>query len=235
MDLLPEISQSPRILSDVEAALKTKQFKAEIDDYIKVCFLFLFYLSRCLYRWLPYQNSPCNGLKEAIRWDTENTTQSCCCHSSRVLVHLDFFNWTWLSLLRECSCWIYLTWVYVLDQNRNVSGLISMDLKGRLSCSPQETLTSGSSYNVPLLNALVLYVGMQVSQQFWIFFSSVIALGFSILVLLSMAFTVVAMIITIAKIWHKMGAFVHFIPHFSTLMVCFDGFPPRLTSLSALK
>lgn len=36
VDLLPEISQSPRILSDVEAALKAKQLKAEVDDFIKV-------------------------------------------------------------------------------------------------------------------------------------------------------------------------------------------------------
>jgi hypothetical protein len=37
VDLLPEISQSPRILSDVEAALKAKQLKNEVDDFIKVC------------------------------------------------------------------------------------------------------------------------------------------------------------------------------------------------------
>lgn len=85
-----------------------------------------------------------------------------------------------------------------------------MDLKGRLSCSPQESLISGSSYNVPLLNALVLYVGMQVSQQFLFFLSSLIALRYFILVLLSMAFAVVAMIITRAKIWHNIDAFVHF-------------------------
>lgn len=37
VDLLPEISQAPRILSDVEAALKAKQLKTEVDDFIKVC------------------------------------------------------------------------------------------------------------------------------------------------------------------------------------------------------
>jgi CCR4-NOT transcription complex subunit 1 len=84
VDLLPEISQSPRILSDVEAALKAKQLKNEVDDFIK---------------------------------------------------------------------------------NRNQSALISMDLKGRLSLSAQEALASGTRYNVPLLNALVLYVGMQAVQQ----------------------------------------------------------------------
>jgi hypothetical protein len=35
--LLPEISQAPRILSDVESALKNKQLKAEVDDYLKAC------------------------------------------------------------------------------------------------------------------------------------------------------------------------------------------------------
>lgn len=37
VDLLPEIAQAPRILSDVEAALKNRQLKADIDEYIKVC------------------------------------------------------------------------------------------------------------------------------------------------------------------------------------------------------
>lgn len=36
MDLLPEISQAPHILFDVESALKNKQLKAEVDDYLKV-------------------------------------------------------------------------------------------------------------------------------------------------------------------------------------------------------
>lgn len=109
---------------------------------------------------------------------------------------------------------------FYCDQNRNVQDLISMDLKGRLSCSPQESLISGSSYNVPLLNALVLYVGMQVSQQFLFFFSSVIALRYFILVLLSMAFAIVAMITTRAKIWHNIDAFVHFCPPFLIHLWC---------------
>jgi CCR4-NOT transcription complex subunit 1 len=37
VDLLPEISQAPRILSDVESALKNKQLKTEVDDYLKAC------------------------------------------------------------------------------------------------------------------------------------------------------------------------------------------------------
>lgn len=36
VDLLPEISQAPHILFDVESALKNKQLKAEVDDYLKV-------------------------------------------------------------------------------------------------------------------------------------------------------------------------------------------------------
>ena len=37
IDLLAEISQSPRILSEVDAALKAKQMKADVDEYLKVC------------------------------------------------------------------------------------------------------------------------------------------------------------------------------------------------------
>jgi capsular polysaccharide biosynthesis protein len=36
IDLLAEISQSPRILSEVDAALKAKQMKADVDEYLKV-------------------------------------------------------------------------------------------------------------------------------------------------------------------------------------------------------
>ncbi|XP_058081509.1 uncharacterized protein LOC131229536 isoform X2 [Magnolia sinica] len=35
IDLLAEISQSPRILSEVDGALKAKQIKADIDEYLK--------------------------------------------------------------------------------------------------------------------------------------------------------------------------------------------------------
>ncbi|GLJ34967.1 hypothetical protein SUGI_0703690 [Cryptomeria japonica] len=35
VDLLPEISQSPRILSEVDAALKSRQIKTEVDEYLK--------------------------------------------------------------------------------------------------------------------------------------------------------------------------------------------------------
>ena len=219
MDLLPEISQPPRILSDVEAALKTKQFKAEIDDYIKVCFLFLFPLFSC-----PLQMIV---ISKPLQWSERNNKiphkgENCFNHNSSVLFTLTF------SIGRDChsseSVVVESIWhEFLLDQNRNVSDLISMDLKGRLSCSPQEALISGSSYNVPLLNALVLYVGMQVSQQFLFFFPSVIALGFFILMSLSMAFTVVAMIITRAKIWHKLMLLYILSSISHPLMVCFDG------------
>ncbi|KAM7260736.1 hypothetical protein ACFE04_026211 [Oxalis oulophora] len=36
IDLLPEIREPPRILSEVDAALKVNQMKAEVDDYLKV-------------------------------------------------------------------------------------------------------------------------------------------------------------------------------------------------------
>ncbi|CAM6118665.1 unnamed protein product [Calypogeia fissa] len=84
VDLLPEISQAPRILSDVEAALKNKQLKAEIDDYLKT---------------------------------------------------------------------------------RQPLSLLSVDLKQRLMLSQHEAVPCGTRYNVPLINALVLYVGMQAIQQ----------------------------------------------------------------------
>lgn len=36
IDLLQEITQSPRILSEVDAAVRAKQMKADIDEYLKV-------------------------------------------------------------------------------------------------------------------------------------------------------------------------------------------------------
>eukprot|EP00250_Pteridium_aquilinum_P021342 c25093_g1_i1 orf=270-7661(-) len=84
VDLLPEIGQSPRILSDVEFALKNKQLKSEIDDYLKT---------------------------------------------------------------------------------RQPLSLLLADLKQRLMLPQQEVSPAGTRYNVPLINALVLYVGMQAIQQ----------------------------------------------------------------------
>jgi CCR4-NOT transcription complex subunit 1 len=34
--LLPEIREPPHILSEVDAALKVKQMKADVDEYLKV-------------------------------------------------------------------------------------------------------------------------------------------------------------------------------------------------------
>lgn len=39
IDLLAEINQSPRILSEVDGALKLKQMKADVDEYLKVLLL----------------------------------------------------------------------------------------------------------------------------------------------------------------------------------------------------
>lgn len=44
IDLLQEITQSPRILSEVDAVLRAKQMKADIDEYLKVLCLILFKL-----------------------------------------------------------------------------------------------------------------------------------------------------------------------------------------------
>ncbi|XP_057455962.1 uncharacterized protein LOC130747140 isoform X2 [Lotus japonicus] len=80
IDLLQEITQSPRILSEVDAALKAKQMKTDVDEYLKT----------------RQQNSP------------------------------------FLSELKE-----------------------------KLLLSPNEAASAGTRYNVPLINSLVLYVGMQ--------------------------------------------------------------------------
>lgn len=84
IDLLAEISQSPRILSEVDAALKSKQMKGDVDEYLKT----------------RQQGSP------------------------------------------------FLT-----------------ELKQKLLLSPSEAAKAGTRYNVPLINSLVLYVGMQAIQQ----------------------------------------------------------------------
>lgn len=84
IDLLAEISLSPRILSEVDSALKAKQMKAEVDEYLKT----------------RQQGSP------------------------------------------------FLT-----------------ELKQRLMLNPSEVQLAGTRYNVPLINSLVLYVGMQAIQQ----------------------------------------------------------------------
>ncbi|KAK1408886.1 hypothetical protein QVD17_41009 [Tagetes erecta] len=84
IDLLAEISQSPRILSEVDAALKAKQLKTDVDEYLK----------------------------------TRPQTAS-------------FFS----------------------------------ELKQKLLLSPSEAARAGTRYNVPLMNSLVLYVGIQDIQQ----------------------------------------------------------------------
>ncbi|XWS35646.1 hypothetical protein CRYUN_Cryun20dG0014500 [Craigia yunnanensis] len=85
IDLLPEIGEPPRILSEVDAALKAKQLKADVDEYLKM--------------------RPQGGSS-------------------------------------------FLT-----------------ELKQRLLLSPSEAASAGTRYNVPLVNSLVLYVGMQAIQQ----------------------------------------------------------------------
>ncbi|KAJ4954224.1 hypothetical protein NE237_031056 [Protea cynaroides] len=84
IDLLAEISQSPRILSEVDAALKAKQMKNDIDEYLKT---------------------------------------------------------------------------------RQQGSSFLAELKQRLLLPPSEATQAGTRYNVPLINSLVLYVGMQAIQQ----------------------------------------------------------------------
>ncbi|KAJ7950880.1 putative CCR4-NOT transcription complex protein [Quillaja saponaria] len=84
IDLLQEITQSPLILSEVDAALKAKQMKADVDEYLKT---------------------------------------------------------------------------------RQQGSSFLTDLKQKLLLSPSEAASAGTRYNVPLINSLVLYVGMQAIQQ----------------------------------------------------------------------
>ncbi|KAM1140419.1 hypothetical protein ACFX19_041194 [Malus domestica] len=84
IDLLAEISQSPRILSEVDAALKAKQMKADVDEYLKT---------------------------------------------------------------------------------RQQGSSFLTELKQKLLLLPSEVASAGTRYNVPLINSLVLYVGMQAIQQ----------------------------------------------------------------------
>ncbi|XP_043805903.1 CCR4-NOT transcription complex subunit 1 isoform X2 [Manihot esculenta] len=80
IDLLPEIREAPHILSEVDAALKAKQMKADVDEYLKT--------------------------------------------------------------------------------RRQGSSFLT-ELKQRLLLSTSETASAGTRYNVPLINSLVLYAGMQ--------------------------------------------------------------------------
>ncbi|PIA29475.1 hypothetical protein AQUCO_06000080v1 [Aquilegia coerulea] len=84
IDLLVEITQSPSIFSEVDAALKAKQIKVDIDEYLKT----------------RQQGSP-----------------------------------------------------------------FLAEMKQRLLLSHAEVKQAGTCYNVPLINSLVLYVGMQAIQQ----------------------------------------------------------------------
>ncbi|KAE9600761.1 putative CCR4-Not complex component, Not1, CCR4-NOT transcription complex subunit 1, HEAT [Lupinus albus] len=84
IDLLQEITQPPRILSEVDAVLKAKLMKADVDEYLKT-------------------------------------------------------------------------------RQQNISFL--SELKEKLLLSPSEAGSAGTRYNVPLINSLVLYVGMQAIQQ----------------------------------------------------------------------
>ncbi|KAK9274352.1 hypothetical protein L1049_019166 [Liquidambar formosana] len=84
IDLLAEISQSPRILSEVDAALKAKQMKTDVDEYLKT---------------------------------------------------------------------------------RQQGSSFLSELKQRLLLLPNDAARAGTRYNAPLINSLVLYVGMQAIQQ----------------------------------------------------------------------
>lgn len=58
IDLLAEISQSPRILSEVDAALKAKQMKNDVDEYLKVFYFYAMTLLSHLHPLLPTSFAP---------------------------------------------------------------------------------------------------------------------------------------------------------------------------------
>lgn len=79
IDLLAEISQSPRILSDIEGALKVKGLKADVDEYLKVnkwlllplpLFGFFFSLGSLFYQLCR------RGRKDPPSW--QNWRRGCC-------------------------------------------------------------------------------------------------------------------------------------------------------------
>ncbi|KAL9175940.1 hypothetical protein ABFS82_02G145600 [Erythranthe guttata] len=84
IDLLAEISQSPRILSEVDATLKARQMKNDTDEYLK---------------------------------------------------------------------------------SKQQGSTFLTELKQKLMLSPADAARAGTRYNVPLINSLVLYIGMQAIQQ----------------------------------------------------------------------
>ncbi|KAJ8748950.1 hypothetical protein K2173_013387 [Erythroxylum novogranatense] len=84
IDLLPEIREPPHILSEVDAALRAKQMKTDVDEYLKT---------------------------------------------------------------------------------RQQGSAFLSELKQRLLLLPSEASSVGTRYNVPLINSLVLYTGMQAIQQ----------------------------------------------------------------------
>lgn len=51
IDLLAEISIAPRIMTDVDGALKAKQMKAQVDEYLKVDGNNLTFVCYFLYLW----------------------------------------------------------------------------------------------------------------------------------------------------------------------------------------
>lgn len=55
------------------------------------------------------------------------------------------------------------SWCY--EQTRHSQSFQSLDIKARLLLPASEAVPCGTKYNVPLLNALVLYIGMQVNES----------------------------------------------------------------------
>lgn len=77
----------------------------------------------------------------------------------------------YFSLEIQCSCQLSINVIllnYLQTRPQGGSSFLT-ELKQRLLLSPSEAAAAGTRYNVPLINSLVLYVGMQVFYSFFYF------------------------------------------------------------------
>lgn len=74
----------------------------------------------------------------------------------------------------------FILWKFCFNflQTRQQGSSFLTELKQKLLLPPTEAATAGTRYNVPLINSLVLYVGMQVlvSMQIFCIFVPIISL-----------------------------------------------------------
>ena len=130
------------ILSEVDAALKAKLIKGDLDEYLKVSGLWLL-IFNVLFSFACVQTIH-TRLRATKDWVS-------------LLPFISFM----LGFLFFPSChWSFPFWTYL--QMRQLGSLFLTELKQTLLLPPGDAARAGTRYNVPLINSLVLYVGMQV-------------------------------------------------------------------------